>query len=451
MIIVLITFLGVLITVFYFMPRKGFINCSLNDVPSFSVYGSEFSIPETDLYAEFNIYPENTTYLNCYGEIDIGDQRFCGDEIQTGAQIKVAKETVCEVIGRMSMDGTSDNGHLNVFYGGGAWALLPPPEESPLGALNVDTSFIGASSDSILFIRFSNACEIEYRDGSSIDVPTNTYVLVRDMPNINSTGTEQIRAAIVPLGSYPYFVEQLQEYHWQFNDAPWTLDVQIKNCVSGSMSGNGDLNFYREADLKTIHLLGNEFSFQSPDSSYVNTDINIRVDANQEEPTGYSTAVSMQMSGNVNDASISIQNLFPNFRDWLYDNFAALCVSLTVAIIGIIFTGRLPEEKPKLTVHRICPHKGRRAILMPTLSMFLGILIKMNWKDIGQHKKPHFLAYYGEYEAVFGLDGEIIAGNFPSKQSAFVKAWALLHEEELAADWKLAETGEETFRIDPLK
>ena len=88
---------------------------------------------------------------------------------------------------------------------------------------------------------------------------------------------------------------------------------------------------------------------------------------------------------------------------------------------------------------------------MPTLSMFLGILIKMNGKDIGQHKKPHFHAYYGEYEAVFGLDGEIIAGNFPSKQSAFVKAWALLHEEELAADWKLAETGEETFRIEPLK
>lgn len=88
---------------------------------------------------------------------------------------------------------------------------------------------------------------------------------------------------------------------------------------------------------------------------------------------------------------------------------------------------------------------------MPTLSMFLGILIKMNWKDTGQHNTPHFHAFYGEYEAVFGLDGEIIAGSFPRKQSAFVKAWTLLHEDEIAANWKLAVGGEETFRIAPLR
>jgi len=39
---------------------------------------------------------------------------------------------------------------------------------------------------------------------------------------------------------------------------------------------------------------------------------------------------------------------------------------------------------------------------MPTLSMFFGILIKMNWKDMGRHKSPHFHAFYGSYEAVFG-------------------------------------------------
>jgi hypothetical protein len=88
---------------------------------------------------------------------------------------------------------------------------------------------------------------------------------------------------------------------------------------------------------------------------------------------------------------------------------------------------------------------------MPTLSMFLGILVKMNWKDTGQHKKPHFHAFYGEHEASFGLDGEIIAGKFPKKQAAFVKAWTLLHEDELAANWKLAVDGEEVFRIEPLK
>ena len=88
---------------------------------------------------------------------------------------------------------------------------------------------------------------------------------------------------------------------------------------------------------------------------------------------------------------------------------------------------------------------------MPTISLFYGILIKMNWKDIGQHSAPHFHAFYGENEAVFGLDGEIIAGSFPKRQSAFIKAWALLHEDDLAANWSLAVNGEETFRIEPLR
>ena len=88
---------------------------------------------------------------------------------------------------------------------------------------------------------------------------------------------------------------------------------------------------------------------------------------------------------------------------------------------------------------------------MPTLCMFLGILIKMNWKDIGQHSAPHFHAYYGDYEASFSLDGDILAGSFSKKQAAFVRAWALIHEEELRVNWRLASAGEETFRIDPLR
>ena len=88
---------------------------------------------------------------------------------------------------------------------------------------------------------------------------------------------------------------------------------------------------------------------------------------------------------------------------------------------------------------------------MPTLSMFYGILIRMYWKDNEKHQMPHFHAFYGEEEAVFSFDGEIIAGKMPHKQAAYIKAWALLHEEELEANWKLALEGEEVFRIDPLK
>ena len=88
---------------------------------------------------------------------------------------------------------------------------------------------------------------------------------------------------------------------------------------------------------------------------------------------------------------------------------------------------------------------------MPTISLFFGILIKMFWDDNDKHQMPHMHAIYGEYKAVFTLDGEIITGKFPPKQTALVKAWALLHEEDLKANWQLAVNGEETFRIEPLR
>ena len=44
-----------------------------------------------------------------------------------------------------------------------------------------------------------------------------------------------------------------------------------------------------------------------------------------------------------------------------------------------------------------------------------------------------------------------MAGEFPKRQAAFVKAWALMHEDDLKANWSLALNGEDTFRIDPLR
>lgn len=88
---------------------------------------------------------------------------------------------------------------------------------------------------------------------------------------------------------------------------------------------------------------------------------------------------------------------------------------------------------------------------MPTISMFYGIIIKMYWNETGRHKMPHVHAYYGGKEAVFSFNGDIIAGEFPGKQAAYVKAWILLHEEDLKANWQLAADGEELYRIEPLK
>lgn len=68
-----------------------------------------------------------------------------------------------------------------------------------------------------------------------------------------------------------------------------------------------------------------------------------------------------------------------------------------------------------------------------------------------EYKQPHFHAFYGDEEAVFSLEGDIMAGEFPKRQAAFVKAWALMHEDDLKANWRLALNGEETFHIDPLR
>ena len=88
---------------------------------------------------------------------------------------------------------------------------------------------------------------------------------------------------------------------------------------------------------------------------------------------------------------------------------------------------------------------------MPLISTFFGIIIRMNWKDIGQHKEPHVHAEYAGQEAVFSLTGNILAGSFPERQTAFVKAWILLHESELQENWNKAVHGEQVTKIPPLQ
>ena len=66
---------------------------------------------------------------------------------------------------------------------------------------------------------------------------------------------------------------------------------------------------------------------------------------------------------------------------------------------------------------------------MPELSRFAGIIIKMIYRDNKQHNKPHIHAYYGEYEASIGIDGELLVGSLPAKQYKMVVGWLALHEE----------------------
>lgn len=47
-------------------------------------------------------------------------------------------------------------------------------------------------------------------------------------------------------------------------------------------------------------------------------------------------------------------------------------------------------------------------------------------------------------------DGEILAGDLPRKQLRLVQAWIELHRDELMADWELAVSGENPYKIAPL-
>lgn len=85
---------------------------------------------------------------------------------------------------------------------------------------------------------------------------------------------------------------------------------------------------------------------------------------------------------------------------------------------------------------------------MPSISMFYGIVIRMYWDD---HPPPHFHAYYQGDSATFDLEGALLEGRLPRKQTSYVVAWAGIHHDELVADWELAKGEEEVFRIEPLR
>ena len=89
---------------------------------------------------------------------------------------------------------------------------------------------------------------------------------------------------------------------------------------------------------------------------------------------------------------------------------------------------------------------------MPVISMFYGIIISLYYMNNRQHHTPHIHAKYQNQEAVISIpDGETIDGNLKPNKMKLVQAWIEIHKDELMADWELAVSGEEVFKIDPLK
>lgn len=89
---------------------------------------------------------------------------------------------------------------------------------------------------------------------------------------------------------------------------------------------------------------------------------------------------------------------------------------------------------------------------MPSISMFYGIIVYLYFKDNKQHNKPHIHVRYQEDEVIVAIpDGEVLEGSIPSNKMKLLQAWIELHKDDLVADWELALSGQQPYKIDPLR
>ena len=89
---------------------------------------------------------------------------------------------------------------------------------------------------------------------------------------------------------------------------------------------------------------------------------------------------------------------------------------------------------------------------MPIISMFFGIVVALYFIDNKKHKHAHIHVKYQDNEAVISIpNGELIDGKLPAAKMRLVLAWIEIHKDELMADWDLAVSGQQPFKIDPLR
>ncbi len=76
----------------------------------------------------------------------------------------------------------------------------------------------------------------------------------------------------------------------------------------------------------------------------------------------------------------------------------------------------------------------------------------MYFMDDKKHKSPHIHAKYQEHEVAVSIpDGDVLGGDIPKSKMKLVQAWIELHKDELVADWELAVSGQQPYKIEPLR
>ena len=89
---------------------------------------------------------------------------------------------------------------------------------------------------------------------------------------------------------------------------------------------------------------------------------------------------------------------------------------------------------------------------MPVISMFYGVIIMMYYFDNQKHQRPHIHVKYQDDEAVIAIpDGEVLEGKIHRKKLKLIQAWIEIHQDELMANWELAVSGQQIFKIIPLR
>jgi Domain of unknown function (DUF4160) len=67
------------------------------------------------------------------------------------------------------------------------------------------------------------------------------------------------------------------------------------------------------------------------------------------------------------------------------------------------------------------------------------------------HGPPHFHARYGEFEATINISTlSVINGELPRRAWNLVQEWAIIHREELLANWRLCCENTPPEKIEPL-
>lgn len=84
--------------------------------------------------------------------------------------------------------------------------------------------------------------------------------------------------------------------------------------------------------------------------------------------------------------------------------------------------------------------------------MFYGLIVYMYFMDNRQHKKPHIHVKYQDDEVIVAIpEGDVLDGGIPAPKMKLLQAWIEIHRDELVADWQLAASGQQPYKIEPLR